>query len=211
MTCTEFRERVDRYARNQLDPRESAAFETHLSDCAACSAWLEVQEPAWTEVSQLPRSIEPAADIWPQVREEIGRRKVRPLPRVTVPVWLLATAAVLLVAASVGTTGYLLSRRATEPPSRQAAEHRRAAELESQYASATAELGAELDKAKSRLSPETLATIERNLRVIDSALAESRRALAGDPGNPVLEQLVVAVWRQKMDFLRRVTALAPAA
>ena len=82
--------------------------------------------------------------------------------------------------------------------------------MEAQYASATAELSAELAKAKNRLDPATYAVIERNLRVIDSALVESRRALASDPRNQVLEQLVVATWRQKMDFLRRATAMVPA-
>jgi hypothetical protein len=130
---------------------------------------------------------------------------------VTVPVWLLAAAAVFLVAVSIGVTERLVRRSPDRgTPGLDAAGSRRTAELESQYASATADLMQELGKAKSRLRPETLSTIERNLRVIDSALAESRRALAGDPGNQVLEQLVVAVWRQKMDFLRRATALAPA-
>lgn len=209
MTCVEFRERVERYARDQLDARESAALEGHLSGCVACSRWLEAQEPALAEVGQLPRAIEPARDLWPGVRERIGIRRVRGLRRVTVPVWLLAAAAVLLMAVSIGVTGLLVRRSpAAEPASRPAAGP--TAELESQYALATADLMEELGKAKSRLRPETLSTIERNLRVIDSALAESRRALAGDPGNQVLEQLVVAVWRQKMDFLRRATALAPA-
>ena len=77
-----------------------------------------------------------------------------------------------------------------------------------QYASAASELSAELERARGRLAPATVRIIERNLAVIDSALAETRRALAQDPGNATLERLVIAAWRQKMDFLRRATALS---
>jgi hypothetical protein len=52
-----------------------------------------------------------------------------------------------------------------------------------------------------------MATIERNLRIIDIALEETRQALAKDPGNPALGQMVVAAWRQKVDLLRRATTL----
>ena len=65
-----------------------------------------------------------------------------------------------------------------------------------------------MEQTRARLSPETIKTIERNLAVIDSALAESRRALAKDPGNTGLERLVIATWQQKMDFLRRAAALS---
>jgi hypothetical protein len=91
------------------------------------------------------------------------------------------------------------------PPFRRSAG---AAALEAEYSSATSDLSAALEKARARLAPETVRAIQRNLAVIDSALAESRRALARDPANAALEQLVIAAWRQKLDFLRRATALS---
>jgi hypothetical protein len=111
-------------------------------------------------------------------------------------------------------TALVLRRGSTPsavPPDRlSAVSPDRLAALEAQYSSASADLSAALEKARARLAPETVATIERNLATIDSALAESRRALARDPANAVLEQLVVAAWRQKLDFLRRATALSTA-
>jgi hypothetical protein len=118
---------------------------------------------------------------------------------------MLAAAAVLLVAVSSGVTALLLRQSSSRPTVQPSSA---LAPLEAQYASATADLAAALEAARDRLAPATIATIERTLAVIDSALAESRRALAGDPGNVTLERLVVAAWRQKMDFLRRATALA---
>jgi hypothetical protein len=79
--------------------------------------------------------------------------------------------------------------------------------LEAQYAAVSEDLTGALEKVRSRLQPETMATIERNLRIIDTALDETRLALAKDPGNPALGQMVVAAWRQKVDLLRRATTL----
>lgn len=207
MTCTELRERLDAYARDLLPAEEARQLELHLSSCPSCSEFLETREPAISQVADLPRSIEPPAETWATIRRRLSPRfpKTR---RFSLPAWALAAAAVVVIIASSATTVVLLRRS----PTSQAAEapSRGADKMEAQYASATAELSAELAKARTRLDPATYALIERNLRVIDSALVESRRALASDPRNQVLEQLVVATWRQKMDFLRRATAIVPA-
>lgn len=204
MSCAELRTRLEAYARGTLAPAEAAAFESHLASCAACSALLEQREPRPEQLALLPRSVDPSADLWPGIHARLtpraaGRR------RIAVPPWLLAAAAVLLIALSSGVTALLLRQRPTLPAVPTAGA---LAPLEIQYASAAADLGAAFAQARQRLSPETIKTIERNLAVIESALAESRRALAGDPGNASLERLVMATWQQKMDFLRRAAALS---
>jgi hypothetical protein len=206
MTCNELRERVDAYARDLLPSDEARQLELHLDSCQSCSEFLETREPAIAQVADLPRSIEPPPEAWTTVRRRLSPRQPD-LRRFSLPAWALAAAAILLIVISSATT-FLLLRRSPAPHTAQTPD-RESPGLEAQYASATADLAAELAKAKSRLDPATYAVIERNLRVIDSALVESRRALASDPRNQVLEQLVVATWRQKMDFLRRATALVP--
>lgn len=206
MSCAELRARLEAYARGTLPAGEAAAFEDHLTSCAECSAFLDAAEPERSDAGALPRSVEPAADLWPGIRGRLRPRGSR-APRVTVPAWGLAAAAVLLIALSSSATLWWL-RRSAPPPAVRSADA--VASIELDYASAATELGAALVQARTRLAPATVATIERNLAVIDSALAESRRALAGDPGNAALEYLVLASWRQKVDFLRRATALLPA-
>lgn len=205
MTCAELRVRLDAYAGGTLPAAEAAAFEQHLATCAACTAFLEAAEPAPSQVTGLARSLEPPGDLWPGIRGRLVPRASLGRRRIALPGWLLAAAAVLLVAVSSGAT-VLLLRPAAGVPAETTAEA--VSPLEAQYASAAADLGAALEQARKRLAPETIKTIERNLAVIDSALAESRRALAGDPGNATLERLVIATWQQKMDFLRRATALS---
>lgn len=204
MTCNELRGRLDAYARGTLSPADAAALEAHLESCAACEALLAEAEPQPAGTQALPKSVEPASDLWPGIHARLAPRG-RGRGRIAMPGWMLAAAAVLLIALSSGITAVLLR----PSPGRPAAPPASAlSPLEVQYASAASDLSAELERARRRLAPATVQIIERNLAVIDSALAESRRALAQDPGNAQLERLVIAAWRQKMDFLRRATALS---
>ena len=58
-----------------------------------------------------------------------------------------------------------------------------------------------------RISPETKAILERNLAVIDSVIAECRRALAADSSNAALRDLLGGAERQRLDFLRQAARL----
>jgi hypothetical protein len=54
-----------------------------------------------------------------------------------------------------------------------------------------------------------VATVERSLRIADSAIAEARDALERDPSNVVLERLFASNYERKIDLLRRANELAP--
>lgn len=73
------------------------------------------------------------------------------------------------------------------------------------YDRAVADLAAELETRRAGLDPETVRIVEESLRIIDGALREARVALAADPSDPVLRDLVVAGYQQKLDLLRRAT------
>ncbi len=64
-----------------------------------------------------------------------------------------------------------------------------------------------LDSRRSRLNPKTVAIIEKNLRVIDTAIAESRAALARDPANRFLAGQLDASLNTKLELLRTVAML----
>jgi hypothetical protein len=204
MTCAELRDRFDAYVAGRLSDTESAALESHLDDCVACYEALAIRNRELGATGTLPRSVAPPADLWPGIQRELASRR-RFRGRIALPSWLLAAAALLLVAVSSGGTVLVLRHQGPIGPSIQPPGNLTA--LEAQYSAASAELTLALDRARSRLAPETVATIERSLRIIDEALAESHQALARDPGNAALGQLVVAAWRQKVDLLRRATAL----
>jgi predicted anti-sigma-YlaC factor YlaD len=202
MTCDEFRRQFPAYADGRVPDALARAIEAHLERCAECEARLGHEGAPLLEARGLSRSLTPSYDLWPGIEARLAPRLAR--GRIVVARWMLAAAAVLLIALSSALTALWLRSPGTSLAPRPSAG------VEAEYAAASAELLGALEQARSRLAPETIATIERNLGVIDQALAESRRALARDPGNPALSQLVVAAWRQKLDLLRRATALGGA-
>jgi hypothetical protein len=64
-----------------------------------------------------------------------------------------------------------------------------------------------VDARHGQLNPKTRAVIEKNLRLIDAAIAESKAALAKDPANGFLAQQLDATLSTKLDLLRTVAML----
>jgi len=151
-----------------------------------------------SHISDLARSIEPARDLWPPIEARLAPR-VKPRPR---PVLFQLAAAITLIAMSSVVTWYFVRRSgpvvvvATAPVDR--------AEL-ARLARAGDIMQEGLGLAN--LAPETRAVLARNLVVIDSAIAESQRALDADPGSPVLAGLVRAAYRQRVEFLQQAARL----
>jgi anti-sigma-K factor RskA len=202
MTCTQLQTRLQDYARGTMSAEEESAFETHLDSCEDCSTIVALAGPELRHAGTLPRTVPPVQDLWPAIQARIEPARIA--GRIAMPRWTLAAAAVLLIAASSAVTAVIL--RQAGQSAAQSSTH--LVGFEAEYSAASEELTAALAAARGRLAPETILTIERNLSLIDNALAESRRALAADPGNVALEQLVVAAWRQKVDLLRRAAMLS---
>jgi hypothetical protein len=76
-----------------------------------------------------------------------------------------------------------------------------------QYDAAVVELQQALDKGRGRLDSATVATVEDNLRIIDAAVDEARRALEADPGNGYLTGHLADTRLRKLALLRRATAV----
>jgi ABC-type sugar transport system ATPase subunit len=64
-----------------------------------------------------------------------------------------------------------------------------------------------LDQREASLAPETVAQLKSSLRTIDEAILEARNALARDPANKTLVEMLSGNYRQKVDLLRRTTEL----
>jgi len=77
------------------------------------------------------------------------------------------------------------------------------------YARSAGALQETLAQRRDSLAPSTIATVERSLRVADSAIAEARTALTADPANRALARLFASNYERKIDLLRRANELAP--
>ena len=78
------------------------------------------------------------------------------------------------------------------------------------YDQAVADLEKMLETGRSRLDPETVRILEDNLRTIDQAIEQSRKALRADPASVYLNNHFAASRNRKLALLRRASALAMA-
>jgi anti-sigma factor RsiW len=129
----------------------------------------------------------------------------------------LAAAGLALVVLSGGGAWYLARNArpaATSSPATGVATTTRQAAPEVANASAGAvdreleQLEKELARRRNELDPETVRTIETNLKIIDLATTQARDALAGDPSNPYLKEHLSKTMKRKVELLKEATVLA---
>lgn len=222
-------ERLQAWADGTLPDHARRALEGHLDGCPACRADAEGLRALVEDLGTLPAGIAPERDLLPEIEAAIDARTRSATPREALRAVRrpLAAAALVLVAVTALVTAALLDRLPpggegrigdAGGPARTAARAGDGADggveyasyrvVESEYARAARELARTLEARRSELSPETVRLVEENLRVIDRALAEAREALAADPGNPALREIVVAAHEWKLELLRRATRVA---
>ena len=186
---------------------ERATLEAHLAVCAECATRLRSLAALRDRLRGLPLSIEPPVDLLPGIRARI---RATPVPARSRRWPLLAAAAVLLCVLSSAVTLLVVAtvRTATTPAavvpaavaSVQLVELRA---TEARYVDAIDELRTALLRDRALLEPETRHVLEESLATIDRALADARGALAADPANAVLAEMLRANYQKKLDLLRR--------
>jgi len=225
MTCAMLDERLDDWLDGTLAPDAAREVEAHLAGCPSCRERERELRQVLAHAAALPRSVTPPRDLWPGIERRIGRG--RPFAWTRRGAWslapLAAAAAVVLAVLSV-----LVHERAPQPahavvipspgPAADSYAIRPAsvaidpglAEMERDYQAASNALLSALQQRKDDLSPETLESVERNLAVIDEALAEVHRALEKDPASPELGRMLMSTHKKKVEVLRQVVMLSTA-
>ncbi len=220
MKCAEALDRLDDLLDGLLPEPERLAVLDHLASCEACRQEEQHLRAILAAARALPRDRTPPRDLWPGIAQAIGAEKVVRAefgPKNPRTFWLPALAAAAVVAAiAAGVTmrgggarfGGPGAGTATAVPV--ASGHVDLLDAEQGYARAADELLAALAERRDSLSPETRASVERNLAVIDQALKEIRDALQKEPGNRELTRMLASTHRKKVDVLRRVVKLSGA-
>lgn len=195
--------------------REHAdALASHLAACADCAADVERLRAAIQLMRAAPKPNAEVDGMWPAIRERIERGKVRPLST-SAPtarqawrrIWIGAAAVAAVVCLAV-----LLRVRPHEPPGSAppagsfvpngggvtpAGDSTGANQAELQR------LLDEIELEKAMLPPSTAAVADSDLHAIDQAIAELKDAIARDPNNPALRQMLAESYQQQQDLLRR--------
>lgn len=177
-------------------------------------------------------TLSPSRDLWPEIEARIGAEVIalkpttaelpvaprRPAPR---PVVRLAIAASVLIAVTAGLTWRLArfsdpaqivqaDRSTTGNPADDDAAPFQAAAFERTVAEVDQEIATLRTIVRDRsgeLDPNTLKVLDRNLKLIDDAIAESRRALAADPASRFLAERLARAYTSKLTLLRDVATL----
>jgi hypothetical protein len=173
----------------------------------------------------LPDAIEPGVDLWPDIE---ARLEARPSGQPwRWPAWLAqVAAAVLLVAgSSLLTARWLETRRAggvmtpTTSVARQPASEGTGAmpaafgpgaRLDPEYLAARRQLTAMLDARIAQLPDSARVKLQANLAELRRAAEQINAALAEQPGDPLLEELLLKTYQDELAVLANVNQLTDA-
>ena len=194
--------------------------ELHRAQCAACRKLWDELESISAEAARLPL-LAPSRDLWEGIEARIATVP-RSLPFYRSQTFRLALAASLLVAVSSGITWRLATANAPAAVLASGDESALDAQTESEAAqthlASFAESVDEIDREiaaleiivtqfRSDLDPRTVSVLETNLKLIDTAIEESRAALAADPASRFLSAQFTRAYTSKLTLLRGAVTL----
>ena len=234
---TAYRESIHELIDGTIGAIRRAELERHLADCAECQALLADMEAIRNAADGLDPLEPPDGvwlQIAGRLQQEgrVTLPPARPPARVH-HVALLAIAASLLLAVGAAIvmllTEYRSNNTGTQPAPATAATQQpgnagadigiesveaefRLAEQHYQNAIAKLEQAARLDQTASgsdrnALDAQTAATLQKNLQVIDQAIAESRSALRSEPSSAPARDSLFDALRRKVALLQDTIAL----
>jgi anti-sigma factor RsiW len=225
----EWTDRLSDFVDGTLSSTERGEIEEHLAGCGGCREIVEDLRAVVARARALDE-VAPPRDLWGGIAAAIGapighhairhEAGVIRLPTAGAQVGepsrgilltgrQLAAAAVVLMMVSAAATWWAgpgLAVRPVQPLPADAGVVSMAAETDAAAPRGLAEelaaLEAALAGAGETLDPNTVRLLESNLEVIDHAIADSRRALALDPGNPFLAEHLERSYERKLSYLR---------
>ena len=233
---TLYRESIHELVDGTIGAIHRAELERHLADCVECRAFLADMETIRDTAGSL-EPLAPPDGVWLQIAGRLRQegRVALPPARPAAPtrhVALLAIAASLLLAVGTAIVMLLPEYRsnnadtvaavntAAPPPGNGPAEvdvqsveaEFRLAEQHYQNAITKLEQAARLDQAPSQpdrnlLDAQTAAMLQKNLQVIDQAIAESRSALRNEPMSAPARDSLFDALRRKVALLQDMIAL----
>jgi anti-sigma factor ChrR (cupin superfamily) len=225
---------LNAYADGSIEPADRAGLDAHLASCAICrqtvddlreivraSGALELREPparAWSRIERairLEREARASTERGQNASAAPAHVRPRGLRSASSLAWLAAAAA-FLVATFVG----LRYSPSSGEVSRTSAGDRGPAaagdsveveaelrEAETHYENAIKGLEQIANAEQNALDPNTAATLQKNLAVIDQAISESRAAVRTQPASEPAQQSLIENFKTKIGLLQDTVAL----
>ncbi len=229
MACSRYLDSIHELVDGTIGPIRRADLEAHLGSCEECRALaadLQKIRDAAPQLDDLPVPDGAWLQIAGRLRQQGRSREEAPVVQArSMPRRLLALAAGLIVV--IGASLALLIPRLTREPapasppqvaapapagnaptteSVQAVQNE-VAQAQQQMETAITHME-EIAKANQQaLDPKTAATLEKNLGIIDQAIAETRSAVKADPGSVAANRTLFEALKQKVTLLQETIAL----
>jgi len=216
-------ERLSEYLDDTLTQAEREALDAHLATCGECRSAIDELR----RVVDRARGLDdrpPTKELWSGIATRIGssggtavvpidraRTPVRTTRRLSFSLPQAIAAGIALVAVSSGAVWLALRAPTGSVAIKDHGSMEHLAKwpigVDSTMNGVVENLRGTLDSNRSQLDTSTVRVLEKNLAIIDSAIAEARRALAQDPNNNYLNHHLADTMRRKADLLRRASAL----
>jgi hypothetical protein len=167
----------------------------------------------------MPTEVSPDRDLWPPIEQAITRPAERANAIWNTP-WAQAAAVVLLVAGSSGITYVAVKSDRQQAPvvidtanifETVSGDFGRQYTLGNEYLDAHSELQTSLDEKLQLLSPEARDEVIKNLVTIRTAIKDINQALAAEPDNVLLQDLLLSAYHGEISLMKKVNGIANSA
>jgi len=169
----------------------------------------------------LPKGVAPERDLWPEI-EKVIAMPVRERRSAWNSVWAQAAAVVLLVAGSSSVTYFAVKDEHGIPEVITAGEMFGELQpvsgnfgsrytLGNDYLDARNQLESSMEKKLMTLTPESREVVITNLNTIRTAIHDLNEALAEEPDNVLLQELLLSTYHEEVALMRRVDGIANSA
>jgi len=222
MACERHLERIQELVDGTLGAIRRSELEQHLAQCEDCRALKADLERIRDAAASLPQ-MRPPDGAWLQIAARLrqeGRiqetaeppsrdRWSYGWPAIAAALLLAASASLLVLFRSAGPAPAPASAAASAPAGDQSVEAAQNAvdAAQQQFEKAIADLEKVARANTNALDPTTSAVIDKNLGIIDRAIAENRAAVKAEPGSVAARETLFEALRQKVSLLQDTVAL----
>lgn len=221
MACQQYLNSIHEAVDGTIGSIRRAELELHVDTCAECRALLEDLQRVRDAAAALP-ALDAPDRAWLQIAGRLRQEgritdAAGPASRRAYAVWLGAAAAVILAVASAL---LLLMPRSTPSPAPVPAAGGSTADAKSvetvqnevdaaqqQFEKAIADLEKVAKANQEALDPETSATIDKNLGILDQAIAENRAVVKSEPASVAARETLFQTLRSKVSLLQDTISL----
>ncbi len=210
MNCKEIQGKLNGYLDKELYGSLQEKVKQHLEQCSACQKKYDDLQQLVSQISDLPRAINPDENLWPKISSKInaGRRnKILNLFN-QYKSYLSVAAVVLFLIGSLFLT-LKDEKGQINNVTKQISPHLQSAIqlIKKEYSQTREMVQLALSSSQGELSAETIRTIEYNLQIIDEATKNIHNALQENGADRELLELYYQSYINQVNLLQQTLKL----